>query len=145
MGLFDKVLGTSSDKLNAQEGFAGIALCAIAADGSITEEEAMGLGTNLSRMKLYQGYSGRQMNNVFEKLIKTARSKGVPELLAQSAEAVPKELKTTAFAVAADLLFADGSVDASERKFLETIQKSLGVDDAMALKIVEVVQIKNMG
>lgn len=145
MGLFDKVLGSGTDKLNEAEGFAGIALCAIAADGMITEEEAMGLGTTLQRMKLYSGMSPRQVNGIFEKLVKVVKGKGVNDLMTMSAVAVPGDLKATAFTVAADLLMADGHVDPAEKKFLETIQKSLGVADDLAVKIVEVIAIKNKG
>ncbi|HET6405167.1 MAG TPA: tellurite resistance TerB family protein [Candidatus Thermoplasmatota archaeon] len=145
MGLFDKVLGGSTDKLSEAEGMAGIALAAIASDGMITEEEAAGLGTTLSRMKLYSGMSNRDINKVFEKLIKLARSEGVDKLLDLSSVAIRAELKQTAFAVAADLLMADGHVAPEEKKFLEKIQRSLAVDDEVALKIVEVVAIKNRG
>ena len=145
MGLFDKVLGTSSDKLNEAEGFAGVAFCAVAADGVLEQEEQMALVTTLSRMKLYSGMNSRQVGNVFEKLVKIARSEGVDVLLQRAAEATPANLKPTAFAVAADLVMADGHIAGEERKFLEKIQKNLGVDDATALKIVEVIEIKNRG
>lgn len=145
MGLFDKVLGSSTDKLNEAEGMAGIALAAIASDGMITEEEAAGLGTTLSRMKLYAGMSNRDINKVFEKLIKVARSEGVDKLIELSSTATRADLKPTAFAVAADLLMADGHVAPEEKKFLEKIQRSLGVGDDLAVKIVEVIAIKNRG
>ena len=145
MGLFDKVLGSSTDKLTEAEGVAGIALAAIASDGMITEEEAQGLGTTLSRMKLYGGMSNRDINKLFEKLIKVARAEGAEKLVELSAAAVRPELKQTAFAVAADLLMADGHVAPEEKKFLEKIQKNLGVNDDVALKIVEVMAIKNRG
>ena len=145
MGLFDKVLGSSTDKLTEAEGMAGIALAAIASDGMITEEEAAGLGTTLSRMKVYGGMSNRDVNKVFEKLIKVARAEGVDKLLELSSGAVRAELKQTAFAVAADLLMADGHVAPEEKKFLEKIQHSLAVTDEVALKIVEVMSIKNRG
>lgn len=146
MGLFDKVLGGgSNDKLNEAEGMAGIALCAIAADGMVTEEEAAGLGTTLSRMKLYRGMSPRDINKMFEKLLKIGRSQGMEVLMNQSAEAIKPNLRPTAFAIAADLLFADGDVAAEEKRYLEKIQKNLGVNDDLALRIVEVVSIKNMG
>jgi tellurite resistance protein len=145
MGLFDKVLGGSNDKLTEAEGVAGIALCAIAADGMITEEEAAGLGTSLSRMKLFRGMSNRDVNKIFEKLIKITRSQGVESLMLMSAEAIKPQLRPTAFAIAADLLFADGDVASEERRYLEKIQKNLGVNDDLALKVVEVIQLKNMG
>lgn len=145
MGLFDKVLGGSNDKLNEAEGMAGIALCAIAADGMVTEEEANGLGTTLSRMKLYRGMSSRDINKMFEKVLKLARSQGVDVLMNQSAEAIKPNLRPTAFAIATDLMFADGDVAPEERRYLEKIQKNLGVNDDLALRIVEVMQLKNMG
>lgn len=146
MGLFDKVLGTSTiDKLNEAEGMAGIALCAIAADGQITEEEAAGLGTTLSRMQLFGGMNNRQVNDIFNKLVKVVRNQGVDALLQMSTAALRAELKPTAFAVAADLIMSDGHVAGAEKTFLERIQKSLSVDDALALKIVEVIAIKNRG
>lgn len=145
MGLFDKVLGSSSEKLNGQEGFAGIALCAIAADGVVEPEELSGFFTTLTRMKLFHGLNERQFRNTVDKPLKILQSKRIDGLLPLAAEAVPKELKTTAFAVTADLLFADGTVGSEERAILEKIQRALGVDDATALKIVEVIQIKNMG
>lgn len=146
MGLFDKVLGTSAtDKLTETEGMAGIALAAIASDGMITEEEAAGLGTSLSRMKLYSGMSNRDVNKVFEKLIKVAKNEGVDKLLELSAASIRSELKQTAFTIAADLLMADGHVAPEEKRFLEKIQKSLDVNDDVALKVVEVIAIKNRG
>ncbi len=145
MGLFDKVLGGGSDKLNEAEGFAGIALCAIAADGMITDEEAAGLSTTLARMKIFQAMSPKQQQQAFEKCLRLAKSKGVPELMSQAAQAVPGDLRSTAFTIAADLLMADGHVDPAEKQFLEKIQKSLGVADDLAVKIVEVISIKNKG
>ena len=146
MGLFDKVLGTSTiDKLSEAEGMAGVALCAIAADGQITEEEAAGLGTTLSRMQLYRGMSNRQVNDIFGKLVKVVRQSGVESLLGMSAQALRAELKPTAFAIAADLIMADGHVDGKEKQFLERIQKSLDVNDDLALRVVEVIAIKNRG
>lgn len=145
MGLFDKVLGSGSDKLNAQEGFAGVALCAIAADGVIEQEELNGFFTSLVRLKMFQGFSERQFRNTIEKDLKLLQKNGLQGFLPLATEAIPKELKATAFAVTADLMFADGTVAAEERKVLEQIQRALGVDDALALKIVEVIQIKNMG
>ncbi|HLE97726.1 MAG TPA: tellurite resistance TerB family protein [Candidatus Thermoplasmatota archaeon] len=145
MGLFDKVLGTGTDKLNGPEGFAGVAFCAVAADGVLTEEEQLGLVTTMSRMKLYEGMSQRQIGAIFDKLVKIARSEGIDVLLQRSSEAIPNELRPTAFAVSADLVMADGMIATAERAFLEKIQKSLGVMDADALRIVEVIQVKNKG
>lgn len=143
MGIFDKVLNKGPDNLTPAEGFTGIALAAVAADGVITQDEIHGLATSLTRTRLFKDASPRQVQGSFEKVAKVARDEGVEALLKRSSEAIPRELRPTAFAIAADLVFADGDVSASERKYLEHIQQSLGVPDAEALKIVEVMGVKN--
>lgn len=47
--------------------------------------------------------------------------------------------------MATDLVLADGEVDPKEKQFLEEFQKMLGIDDALALKIAEIMVIKNRG
>lgn len=145
MGLFDKVLGSGSEQFTPAEGFVGITVCAVAADGVITQDEVNGLATSLTRMRLFKEQNPRQLNASFEKVLKVGRSKGFDQLMKLSSDAIPKDLKPTAFAIAADLLFADGDVADSERKYLEAIQHTLGVPDDLAVKIVEVTAIKNKG
>lgn len=143
MGLFDKVIGKGSSEFTPAEGFTGIALAAVAADGVITPDEVQGLAAALGRTRAFKGANNRQVQGYFEKVTKVAKDEGVESLLKRSAEAVPRELRATAFAIAADLVFADGDVSGSEKKYLEHIQQVLGVADAEALKIVEVMAIKN--
>ncbi len=145
MGLFDKVLKTGSDKLDAREGFAGIVLGAVAADGVITTEEALGLSSTFSRMKLFQGMTEKDLRKGLEKLSTIAQNKGADALIQQAAAAVPQDLKTTAFAVAADLLLSDGVVAQTEKTFLEKLQRALGVPEELAVKVVDVVALKNKG
>lgn len=145
MGLFDKVLGGSSDKMTEAEGVAGIALAAIASDGMITEEEVSGLATSLSRMRLFEN-DPRKVQRALERSVKFMRQTKQPEQLLQIAcDAVSEQLKPTAFCIAADLLMSDGDVAGEEKAFLERIQKSLMVPDDLAMKIVDVMAIKNRG
>lgn len=144
MGLFDKILG-KEEKFTELEGFAGIALSAIASDGVITEEEVIGLISTLSRMKLYKYKNQKEIEDMMRKVLDAYRKNGNDALMQQSANTIPKELKETAFAVAVDLLLADGIIEESEKKYLEELQKKLEISDDKALKIVEVIQIKNKG
>jgi hypothetical protein len=146
MGLFDKVFNkNTTEDLTAPEAFAGIALCAVAADGVITEEEAVSLSVNLMNRRLYSGYSDREMRAVFNKLVTIVNSEGINSLMEKSAKALPQDLRQTAFAVTTDLLLADGIMADSEKKFLERLQKSLQLTDEIALRIAEVISIKNKG
>jgi tellurite resistance protein len=146
MGLFDKVMGPKEpEKLTKEEAFAAVGLAAIAADGVITEEEGRGFLVGLYRMKMYRNFNQNQMGNLLNKLINIVQRQGFDALIKLANEGLPAELKESAFAVATDLVFADGDVDVSEQQVMTKIQQMMGIPEAQAMKIIEVMSIKNMG
>jgi|SRR5687768_14825944 len=58
---------------------------------------------------------------------------------------VPKELAATVFAVAIDLMLADGHLSANEQEFINNMRVLLNVDSETAARIVDVLTIKNAG
>ncbi len=146
MGLFDKVLGPKEpEKLTKEEAFAAVGLAAIAADGVITEEEGRGFLVSLYRMKMYKNFSQNQMGNLLNKLINIVQRQGFDALIKLANEGLPADMKESAFAVATDLVFADGDVDVTEQQVMTKIQQMMGIPEAQAMKIIEVMSIKNKG
>ena len=148
MGIFDKVLGmkeAEKAKLSKEEAFAAVALAAVAADGYISEEEGRGIITGLARMKLFENYNPNKMGSMFNKLIGIIKNQGIESLITLSKETLPQEIRETAFAVATDLALADGTLDKSEKDILTKIQQTLEVPEETAIKIIEVMLIKNKG
>jgi tellurite resistance protein len=136
---------TSTDVFNKQEAFLAIALAASAADGQIVEAEARGIFAYLLQMKMFDGYTERQLSDIFKKLVTILKNEGVGGLVAIARSSLPSELQETAFACAVDIVLADGTVDAGEQAMLEELQKVLGVSDEVGHKILEVMMIKNRG
>ena len=148
MGLFDKVMGTGfrrEPELNARDAFAGILLATIAGDGHISDEEKEAFIAVSNRMRLFKAQSIPDFNAMIDKLFGVSHRKGNDTLLRLAAEALPPELRDTAFAVAADLVFADGAVDDEEVRLLESLQEALSVSEPLAQKIIDVLAIKNRG
>ena len=147
MGLFDKVRGVkdAETKLSKEESFASITLVAIAADGIVTEAEAQGLIVGLARMKTYAGYNGKQMAAMLNKLIGLLKDRGADALLGMAKDALPEDMRETAFAVATDLALADGELASQEKDLLTKIQQGLGIPEEKAVSIIEVMLIKNKG
>ncbi len=148
MGIFDKVFGSSDPKaisLTAQEGFFGIMLLVVAADGDIADGEMLAMYAVTKRMKLYDGLSESQHKSLIKKTLGILQKHGPKLLLEKAAGSLPSELKSTAFAVSVDLVFADGVVEDEERAILELIYKQLAIPKEMANKIIEVMKIKNAG
>ncbi len=146
MGLFDKFSSKDGNvKLSKEEAFSAVSLVSVAADGVITEEEARGLFVQLYRMKMFSGYNDNQMSSMFNKLINIIKKKGMDSLVVMAKESLPEDMKATAFAVATDLALADGEIAEEEKKLLTKIQQSLGIPEGEAVKIIEVMLIKNRG
>ena len=148
MGLFDRILGVQTqvqDTLSPAEAFAAITLSAIASDGYLADEEISGLINSLNRMHLFKSYSGDVMRRMFDKLFGILKREGVSALFSAAKGALPYELQSSAFAVATDLVLADGVVTEQERNFLSELHHALEIPDDLAMKIVEVMMIKNRG
>lgn len=147
MGLFDNFFGTQkeSQEMAVQEAFAGILLGAAASDGHIADEEAEGLWTTLSRMRMFESWTGQKFSQMMDRLVRILKRRDVDGLLDRCAASLPEKLHETAFANACDIVLADGVVEPEEEEFLEKLQRKLDVSGDEALSIVEVMIIKNKG
>jgi hypothetical protein len=148
MGLFDQVLGnrqSTSLNLSPAEAFAAITMIAIASDGYLAEEEADLLNTSLMRMQLFKSYPGDVRRRMYDKLFGILRRDGAAVLLDAAKASLPFELRETVFAIATDLILSDGTVTPEEETLLNDLCRVMEISQANALKIVEVMLIKNRG
>ncbi|KAB8335577.1 Tellurite resistance protein TerB [Scytonema tolypothrichoides VB-61278] len=148
MGLFDKMFGRESqvqEALSQAEAIAAIALAATASDGNLCDEQARGILSVLSSMKLFRYYSNDEINRMFEKLLNILRWEGINALFHSAKESLPYDLRETAFAIATDLVLADGVSPQEELEFLNDLSQDLGISGYIAIQIVQVMLIKNRG
>jgi tellurite resistance protein len=148
MGLFDKMSGTQSqvqEALSSAEAFAAITLAATASDAYLSDEEARGISSTLFRMKLFRSYSIDEMNGMFDKLLGIMRQQGMDTLFNSAKDSLSYDLREAAFAVATDLVLADGIVTQEEQGFLNDLYQALGISGDIATQIVQVMLIKNRG
>lgn len=147
MGLFDKVFDPSPESLplSPAEALAAICLVAIAADGYLSDQESREMDMLLSRMRLFKSYSMEMVNRMKDELLQQLQQHGPGRLVEAANTVLPAELKPTAFALATDLVLADGSVTPQEQAFLDDLYRILEIPSDRALTIVEVMTIKNRG
>ncbi|NJK69787.1 MAG: hypothetical protein HC941_27720 [Microcoleus sp. SU_5_3] len=55
------------------------------------------------------------------------------------------QLRTTAFAIATDLVLVDGVFTQEEKEFLIELSAALDISEEMGKKIIDVMSIKNCG
>ena len=148
MGIFNQVFKADSESklaMNAAEAFAAICLVAIASDGYLSESEEEEMDMRLSRMRLFEGVTKESWTRMKTYLLDGLKKYGPNELVASAKASLPPNLAPTAFSVAVDLVFADGSVSREEQAFIDDLRRLLVIPDDLALKIVEVMTIKNKG
>ncbi len=149
MGLFgNRLSGLSTQRktvMNPAEAFAAITLIAIGSDGYIADEEIHGLFAMLTRMQLFRSYSNDVMRRMFDKLSSMLQREGLGTLLQTAIASLPHELNETAFAVATDLILADGEVTREEENLLNALYEALNISESTAHKIIDVMLIKNKG
>jgi hypothetical protein len=108
-------------------------------------EEANRLNNVLSTSRLFQEAVRAGDVNVVERALNALTERGIAPVLEACGAAVPPELRATVFAVATDLVLADGCIRGREKAFIDQLQAALKVDETTAVKIVEVLLIKNRG
>ncbi|MBN3881232.1 MULTISPECIES: tellurite resistance TerB family protein [unclassified Nostoc] len=146
MGLFDAVLGTESQtqaSLNPAEAFAVIILTATASDGYLSVEQANSIISVLSRLKLFKSYPNEMMNRLFDKILGILQGDDFNALFNAAKDSLSQDLREAAFAVATDLVLAEGIIPEEEKNFLNDLYQALGVSSEIAIQIVEVILIKN--
>jgi len=148
MGLFDKVSGIRRQTqvtLGPAEAFIAIALIAIASDGYVADTEVQAIYVAISRMKLFTSYPFDIVRKMINNLLGIIERQGVDTVLNAAISVLPHDLEETAFAVATDIILADGEITEEEETLLNHLYQVLEISEDTATKIVDVMLIKNRG
>ena len=131
--------------LTPEEAFAAVTIIAMNIDGINHSMEFKVIGMAMDRMKLFQSYTTESLKQMLQKLQKVLIEQGDEPLYRTAIKNIPQDLIPTAFAVAVDIIMADGKVVEKEQELLSKLADSLKIDPNMTKKIVEVMQIRYRG
>lgn len=142
MGLLSRLTNAVSPQRKATDDtlLTAAMLMMAGADGSIEAGELASVGAFASTLPEFKG---RDFRKTADEAVKTIRRyKNVQEAVAALGELSSPAVKKKCYVICADIALSSGDVDDAEDKLLDAMQKALGVDDALAAKIVEVLSIK---
>ena len=128
-----------------KEAVVALLFLTVTADGEIAPEEEELVVAASNRMKLLRDQSIPGFNATVQTVRDTIDEKGRAATLAAGVKALPPELNSTVYTLAADIVFADGTAQQTEMSFLREMQEALDVPDDLATKVIEVMRIKNKG
>ena len=135
----------SAQQLTPQEAFVALLIASARADGCVSAHEANSIEHIVAGMQLFRGHRGDGLQKVFAIASERIKEYGAPSAAQAAAAVVPKELRTTAFALAIDLMLSDGHLSPKEEGFADELRTLLNVDSDEGTKIIGVLRTKNAG
>lgn len=145
MSLFDRASGSQGGVQNAlsqAEAFSSIALIAVASDGNPSQKQVNDIYHVLSNLKVLNKHSLDEMQSMLDELSGIIRHEGVNSLFDAAKDSLSEDLREKVFAIATDLVLADGIL-AEEQDFLTELYQALRIRSEIGEKIIEVMTIKN--
>jgi uncharacterized tellurite resistance protein B-like protein len=116
---------------------------AVAVDGVVRSEETRRLNEVLATTRWRMGLSEAAVAGAAKQGIDLIATYGLPSVMKASADAIPSDMRATTFALAVDLVLADGRLGSRESTFIDQLQTALQIEGTLARKILDVLLIKN--
>jgi len=145
MGLLAKLHGVSSAKTEADDVLLLHALfCIAAADGSIEDSEDALIRAYTNTLPEFRDMDAPAFDNAMNASVQIAQAynRDMKASLVALAEIKSDAVRKKAFVLAVDIAMSSGSVDEAEEEMLEAMHRILGIDDALAAKVFEIVALK---
>lgn len=131
----------SSQTLDAPSAFAAIALAAVSWDGVLSMAGSRSLRHSLDYRQPYRQYGDEAMVRLMDGLLAELRRVGPQHLMVEAAVALNPRQRSTAYAVAAEIMRSDGPLLADERNILANLATTLELDAATTERVLTVMDL----
>ena len=134
---------SSQNTVNSEfEAWVGILYSCISADNKIIDSETATLSRVLSSK---QKFLGIDIAPLYRKSFNVRTELGQLKYISACCELIKEEDKETVFALALEVLLADGTLEKEEKNVIEVLSNQLKIEKEMTSKIIEVIFLKNKG
>ena len=143
MSSFEDKNNSSQNQVSSDfEAWVGILYSCISADNQITDSEKASL---LRLFHSKQKFIGIDIAPLYAKSFNLRTELGQLKYISACCELIKDEDKETVFALALEVLLADGTLEKEEKNLIEILSNRLKIDAEMTSKIIEVIFLKNKG
>lgn len=144
MGLFDKLraAGTAVPSFDAQRAVMTIVVAAVKADGAVSRDERLRVASICSGTQLFASNSSDEDSAVIE-FADTVTDQFGDAAIDHAAKDLKPGLRETAFALATDMVLADGVLSEREEDYLTKLAGRLSISEHVVNVVVEATIIRN--
>jgi tellurite resistance protein len=129
--------------LDLDEALVALFIGAMAANDHVAPDEAARAHHLIWSTRRFRRKSGDTVGKLIEDMRALVEERGSDPVMEAAAAAIPASVRPSAFAVLADLLFADGKMDARERTFLQRMGARLEIDPGTMRQVLDVALLKS--
>lgn len=130
-------------RLSLDEGLIALLISAMAANGHVSPAELERAHHLIWSTRRFRRQDGDEVSRIIHRMRALLEASDIASVLGVAVRAIPARHRASVFALAADLLLADGRLDAHERLFLRRLGSELAVDRDRQRRIINVVLLKN--
>jgi tellurite resistance protein len=130
-----------TEPLSAADGFAAVALAAVCWDGVLSMAGSRTLRHALDYRQPFRDYGDDEMVQLMNGLLARLRTQGAQHLMVDAASALSPSQRSTAFAVAAEIMRSDGELQDDERNILTNLATVLDLDESLVSAILQVMDV----
>lgn len=129
--------------LTEDEALVALFIAAMSANGHVSAAEGARAHNLILSTRRFRRRDGDRLGRLIDRVRTELEEEDAAPAIDKAARAIPARLRPSAFAIATDLVLADGTMDRKERRFLEQLGRALQLDAVRTGRIIEVVRIKN--
>jgi len=137
----DSFFLTTTASMDAATAFAAIALAAVSWDGTLTIAGSRSLRHSLDYRLPYLDYGDEKMVQLMNTLLAALRLKGPQHLMVEAAGALDQPQRSTAYAVAAEIMRSDGPLEPDERNILANLAITLELPGEVTSQVLSVMDL----
>lgn len=127
--------------LTAEDGFAAVALAAVCWDGVMSMAGSRSLRHALDYRQPFCDYSDAEMVQMLDRLMVRLRERGAQHLMVDAAAVLTPGQRSTAFAMAVEIMRSDGALQNDERNILSNLAAVLELDASLQANILQVMDV----
>lgn len=136
-------VGSRIKRLDLDEALIALVIGAMNANDHVAREELARAHHLIWSTKRFRRKSGEAVGRLIDRMKRLLEERDPSAVMEAAATAIPARLRAPAFAIVADLLLADGKIDARERKFLRNLAVDFDIRARVASQIIEAMLVKN--
>jgi tellurite resistance protein len=129
--------------LDRDQALIALFIAAMEANGHVAPEESARAHHLIWSTRRFRRKSGDAVGRLIHNMRRLLEERGTDAVTDAAARTIPARVRPPAFALLADLLLADGKMDAQERRFLHGIGSRLAIEPETVRQVIEAMLLKN--